>query len=211
MRKKAKVQAKLERMSVGDTLHAIRFADVCVLVMDANDAFEKQDVVIADLIEREGRALVFALAKWDQIADPRAHFEELKLVARERVPQVRGAPIVTVSALAGVGLDRLMKAVNEAHADWTARVKTKDLNEWMHATMERHPPPAVGGKRIKLRYMTQIKARPPTFVVIASRAEEIPDSYKRYLVNELRQAFDLQKSPVRLIVKSAKNPFVENE
>ncbi len=211
LRKKAKVQAKLERMSVGDTLHAIRFADVCVLVMDANDAFEKQDVVIADLIEREGRALVFALAKWDQIADPRAHFEELKLVARERVPQVRGAPIVTVSALAGVGLDRLMKAVNEAHADWTARVKTKDLNEWMHATMERHPPPAVGGKRIKLRYMTQIKARPPTFVVIASRAEEIPDSYKRYLVNELRQAFDLQKSPVRLIVKSAKNPFVENE
>lgn len=211
MRKKAKVQAKLERMSVGDTLHAIRFADVCVLVMDANDAFEKQDVVIADLIEREGRAIVFALAKWDEVADPRARFEELKQVARERVPQVRGAPIVTVSALAGVGLDRLMKAVGEAHADWTARVKTKDLNEWMHATMERHPPPAVRGKRIKLRYITQIKARPPTFVLIASRAEEIPDSYKRYLVNELREAFDLKKAPVRLIVKSAKNPFVENE
>jgi GTP-binding protein len=211
MRKKAKVQAKLERMSVSDTLHAIRFADVCVLVMDANDAFEKQDIVIADLVEREGRALVFALAKWDQIADPRAHFEELKLVAKERVPQVRGAPIVTVAALSGVGLDRLMKAVAQAHGDWTARVKTKDLNEWLHATMDRHPPPAVRGKRIKLRYLTQIKARPPTFVLIASRAEEIPESYKRYLVNGLREAFDLHAAPVRLIVKAPKNPFVENE
>lgn len=211
MRKKAKVQAKLERMSVADTLHAIRFADVCVLVMDANEAFEKQDVVIADLVEREGRSLVFALAKWDQVADPRAHFEELKLVAKERVSQARGAPLVTVAALSGVGLDRLMKAVAEAHGDWTARVKTKDLNEWMHATIERHPPPAVAGRRIKLRYMTQIKARPPTFVLIASRAEEIPESYKRYLVNGLREAFELHAAPVRLIVKSAKNPFVENE
>jgi len=211
MRKKAKVQAKLEKMSVADTLHAIRFADVCVLVMDANEAFEKQDVVIADLVEREGRSLVFVLAKWDQVADPRAHFEEMKLVAKERVSQARGAPLVTVAALSGVGLDRLMKAVTEAHGDWTARVKTKDLNEWMHATIERHPPPAVGGKRIKLRYMTQIKARPPTFVLIASRAEDIPESYKRYLINSMREAFNLHAAPVRLIVKSAKNPFVENE
>jgi GTPase len=211
MRKKAKVQQKLERMSVGDSLHSIRFADVCVLVMDANDAFEKQDVVIADLVEREGRSLVFVLAKWDQVADPRAHFEEMKLVAKERLPQVRGAPLVTVAAQAGVGLDRLMKGVEKAHTDWTARVKTKDLNEWMHATIDRHPPPAVGGRRIKLRYMTQIKARPPTFVLIASRADELPESYKRYLVNEMREAFELHATPVRLIVKSAKNPFVENE
>ncbi len=211
MRKKAKVQAKLERMSVADTLHAIRFADVCVLVMDANEAFEKQDITIADLVEREGRSLVFALAKWDQVVDPRAHFEELKLVARERVTQARGAPLVTVAALSGVGLDRLMKAVGEAHSDWTARVKTKDLNEWLHATQERHPPPAVSGKRIKLRYITQIKARPPTFVIIATRAEDIPESYKRYLVNGMREAFDLHAAPIRLILKSAKNPFVENE
>ncbi|MBL8532129.1 MAG: ribosome biogenesis GTPase Der [Hyphomonadaceae bacterium] len=211
MRKKAKVQAKLERMSVSESLHAIRFADVCVLVMDAAEAFEKQDLAIADLVVREGRALVFVLAKWDKIADPRAHFEEMKLVARESLPQARGAPIVTVAALSGVGLDRLMKAVGEAHADWTARVKTKDLNDWLYATIARHPPPAVRGKRIKPRYLTQIKARPPTFVLISSRAEEMPESYKRYLMNGLREAFGLHAAPIRLIVKASKNPFVEKE
>ncbi|MBC7770372.1 MAG: ribosome biogenesis GTPase Der [Phycisphaerales bacterium] len=209
MRKKAKVQHKLERMSVGDTLHSIRFADVCVLVMDANEAFEKQDLSIADLIVREGRGLVFVLAKWDTIADPRAHLEELKLVARESLPQARGAPIVTVAAQSDVGLDRLMKGVEEAHGDWTARVKTKDLNDWLYASIARHPPPAVGGKRIKPRYLTQIKSRPPTFVLIASRAEEMPESYKRYLVNGLREAFDLHAAPVRLIVKAGKNPFAD--
>ncbi len=211
MRKKAKVQAKLERMSVGETLHAIRFADVCVLVMDAGEAFEKQDLAIADLVIREGRALVFALAKWDKIEDARAHFEEMKLVAKESLPQARGAPLVTISALSGVGLDRLMRAVGEAHTDWTARVKTKDLNDWLHATVERHPPPAVRGRRIKPRYLTQIKARPPTFVLISSRAEDMPESYKRYLVNGLRDAFDLHAAPVRLIVRPGKNPFAEGE
>lgn len=211
MRKKAKVQTKLEKLSVADTLRAIRFADVCVLVMDAAEAFEKQDLAIADLVVREGRALVFALAKWDQVEDARARFEELKLVAQESLPQARGAPIVTVAALSGVGLERLMKAVEEAHRDWTARVKTKDLNDWLHATIARHPPPAVRGKRIKPRYLTQIKARPPTFVLIASRAEEMPESYKRYLVNGLREAFGLHAAPVRLIVRAGKNPFVDGE
>lgn len=211
MRKKAKVQAKLERMSVGDTLHSLRFADVCVLVMDANEAFERQDLSIADLVIREGRALVFALAKWDTIEDSRAAFEELKLTARESLPQARGAPLVTVAAQAGVGLDRLMKAIDEAHDDWTARIKTKDLNEWLYATIQRHPPPAVHGKRIKPRYLTQIKARPPTFVLISSRAEDMPESYKRYLVNGLRDAFDLHAAPIRMIVKAGKNPFVEND
>ncbi len=211
MRKKAKVQAKLEKLSVADTLRAIRFADVCVLVMDARDAFEKQDLTIGDLVIREGRALVFALAKWDQVEDPRAHFEELKLVAKESLPQARGAPLVTVAALAGVGLERLMRAVEQAHGDWTARVKTKDLNEWLHAAIARHPPPAVGGKRIKPRYITQIKARPPTFVLICSRAEEMPESYKRYLVNGIREAFEMHAAPVRLIVKAGKNPFDEKE
>lgn len=211
MRKKAKVQAKLERMSVGDTLHSLRFADVCVLVMDANEAFERQDLSIADLVIREGRALVFALAKWDTIEDSRAAFEELKLTARESLPQARGAPLVTVAAQAGVGLDRLMKAIDEAHDDWTARIKTKDLNEWLYATIQLHPPPAVHGKRIKPRYLTQIKARPPTFVLISSRAEDMPESYKRYLVNGLRDAFDLHAAPIRMIVKAGKNPFVEND
>jgi GTP-binding protein len=177
--------------------------------MDAAEAFEKQDLAIADLVIREGRALVFALAKWDKVEDPRARFEELKLVAQESLPQARGAPVVTVAALSGVGLDRLMRAVEEAHRDWTARVKTKDLNDWLHATVARHPPPAVRGKRIKPRYLTQIKARPPTFVLIASRAEEMPESYKRYLVNGLREAFGLHAAPVRLIVRAGKNPFVD--
>lgn len=211
MRKKAKVQAKLERMSVGDSLHSLKFADICVLVMDANEAFEKQDLSIADLVVREGRGLVFCLAKWDTIEDPRAHFEELKLVARESLPQARGAPIVTVAAQSGVGLDRLMRGVEDAHEDWTARVKTKDLNEWLYATIARHPPPAVGGRRIKPRYLTQIKARPPTFVLICSRAEELPESYKRYLVNAMREAFDLHAAPIRLIVKAGKNPYADNE
>ncbi len=211
MRRKAKVQAKLEKLSVSETLHAIRFADVCVLVMDAGEAFEKQDLTIADLVVREGRALVFCLAKWDQVEDTRAHFEEMKLVARESLPQARGAPLVTVAALSGVGLDRLMKSVEEAHGDWTARVKTKDLNDWLYSSIARHPPPAVRGKRIKPRYLTQIKARPPTFVLIASRADEMPESYKRYLVNGLRDAFDLHAAPVRLIVKAGKNPFADGD
>ncbi len=210
MRKKAKVQAKLERLSVGETTHAIRFADVCILVMDAADAFEKQDLTIADLVVREGRALVFVLAKWDKIEDPRAAFEELKLVAKESLPQARGAPLVTVAALSGVGLERLMNAVEEAHSDWTARVKTSDLNAWLHDTMGRHPPPAVQGKRIKPRYIVQIKARPPTFVMLCSRAEDMPESYKRYLVNGIREAFNLHAAPVRLLVRaSGKNPFDE--
>ncbi len=211
IRKKAKVQAKLEKLSVSETLHAIRFADVCVLMMDAGEAFEKQDLSIGDLVIREGRALVFALAKWDKVADPRAHFEEMKLVAKESLPQARGAPIVTLAALSGVGLDRLMKAVAEAHDDWTARIKTKDLNNWLYATIARHPPPAVRGKRIKPRYIAQIKARPPTFVLISSRAEDMPESYKRYLTNELREAFDLHAAPVRLIVKAGKNPYADEE
>jgi GTP-binding protein len=211
MRKKAKVQAKLERLSVGETLHAIRFADVCILVMDASEAFERQDLAIADLVVREGRGLVFALAKWDKVEDPRAHFEEMKLVAKESLPQARGAPLVTISALSGVGLDRLMKAVEESRLDWTARVKTKDLNEWLHAVVARNPPPAVHGKRIKPRYLTQIKARPPTFVLLCSRADEMPESYKRYLVNALRDAFDLHAAPVRLIVRQGANPFADQQ
>jgi GTP-binding protein len=211
MRRKAKVQDKLEKLSVGETLHAIRFADICVLMMDASQAFEKQDLVIADLVEREGRGLVYCLSKWDQVENPREALEEFKLVAKESVPQTRGAPIVTVAALSGVGLDRLMQAAMRVHKDWSAKVKTSDLNNWMKSAIERHPPPAVAGRRIKPRYITQIKARPPTFVLMCSRASELPESYRRYLVNGIREAFELMATPVRLIVRQNKNPFNESE
>ncbi len=210
MRRKAKVQDKLEKLSVGETLHAIRFADICILMMDASQAFEKQDLVIADLVEREGRGLVFCLSKWDQVSNPREALEEFKLVAVESVPQTRGAPIVTVAALAGIGLDRLMQAAMRVHKDWSAKVKTSDLNNWMKSAIERHPPPAVAGRRIKPRYITQIKARPPTFVLMCSRASELPEGYRRYLVNGIREAFELMATPVRLVVRQNRNPYNES-
>ncbi|MGE3143842.1 MAG: ribosome biogenesis GTPase Der, partial [Hyphomonadaceae bacterium] len=161
----------------------------------------------ADLVTREGRGLVFCFAKWDKVDAPAQRFEALKQDAREKFPSARGAPIVSVAAQAGVGLDRLMRAVLETHKDWNARVKTRDLNDWLKHALEKHPPPAVGGRRIKPRYLTQTKSRPPTFVLICSRASELPETYKRYLTNGVREAFDLQKTPVRLIVRQNKNPF----
>jgi GTP-binding protein len=211
MRRKAKVQAKLEQLSVFETIHAIKFSDVCVLVMDAREALERQDLVIADLVIREGRALVLALAKWDQIDDPVAYMREFKLKLDHALPQARGALAVATSAVAGVGLEALMRAVTEAHDDWNARIKTGDLNRWLQHTIARHPPPAVSGRRIKPRYITQIKARPPTFVMMCSRAEALPDSYKRYLINDLRKAFGMEGVPVRLHVRANRNPFAEGE
>ncbi len=211
MRRKARVQEKLEQLSVADTINAIMFADICVLVMDVDEALEHQDLALADLVTREGRGLVFAFAKWDKVADPRARFEELRETAREKFPAARGAPIVAVAAQAGVGLDRLMEAVLAAHRDWNARVKTSDLNNWLRHAVEKHPPPAVSGRRIKPRYITQTKTRPPTFVLISSRASELPESYKRYLTNGIREAFDLQKTPVRLIVRQNRNPYAEKD
>ena len=211
MRKKAKVQERLEVMSVADTIRAIRFADVCVVVMDQAEAFEKQDLAIADLVIREGRAVVFALAKWDQVEDPSAHMVEMRARLNESLPQARGAALVKLSAIAARGLDALMEAVLTAYEDWNARVKTGDLNKWLAYMLERHPPPAVKGRRIKPRYITQIKARPPTFVLMCSRASELPESYKRYLVNGIREAFNLPAAPIRLIVRQNKNPFEGKE
>jgi GTP-binding protein len=209
MRRKAKVQGKLEQLSVADTLRAIRFADVCALVMDEAEAFEKQDLAIADLIAREGRALVYVLAKWDAAQEPAARFKELRERCEDALPQTRGAPIVTVAAQAGRGLDRLMEAVVEVYDDWNARVKTSDLNNWLQHAIQKHPPPAVNGRRIKPRYITQVKARPPTFVLISSRAAALPDSYKRYLTSGIREAFDLGGLPIRLIVKQNRNPYMD--
>ncbi|MBI1186239.1 MAG: ribosome biogenesis GTPase Der [Alphaproteobacteria bacterium] len=209
VRRKAKVQGKLENLSVADSLRAIRFADICVLVMDADNAFDNQDLALGDLVIREGRGLVLCIAKWDKVAEKQAALKALRETAEDRLPQARGAPLVTVAALAGVGLDRLMQAAFAVAEDWNARVKTSDLNRWLQHMIERHPPPAVQGRRIKPRYMAQIKARPPTFVLVASRAAQMPESYKRYLVNGLREAFGLGATPIRLHVRAGKNPYAE--
>jgi GTP-binding protein len=211
MRRKAKVQGKLESLSVADTLRAIRFADVCALVMDQREAFEKQDLAIADLVAREGRALVYVLAKWDEAEEPAARLKELRARSEEALPQTRGAPVVTVAAQSGRGLDALMSAVMEVHEDWNARVKTSDLNNWLQHAIQKHPPPAVNGRRIKPRYIVQVKARPPTFVLMSSRASALPDSYKRYLISGIREAFGLGGAPIRLIVKQNRNPYADSE
>jgi GTP-binding protein len=211
LRRKAKVQEKLEKLSTGDTIRAITFAEVVILVMDATHPFEIQDLQIADLVEREGRGLVFVLAKWDLVEDPQARFAELAEEAQRQLPQVRGAPIVALSAETGRGLDRLMPAVFKTYGDWSTKVKTRDLNDWLRMAIERHPPPAVNGRRIKPKYMAQTKARPPTFVLFSTRAEQIPESYRRYLVNSLRDSFDLPGVPLRVNVRSSRNPFVEGE
>ena len=211
LRRKARVQEKLEKLSTHDSIRAITFAEVVILVMDATHPFEIQDLQIADLVEREGRALVFVLAKWDLIEDPQARLKAFIEHAERMLPQVRGAPVVALSGETGRGVERLMPAVFKAHADWSTKVKTRDLNDWLAMAVQRHPPPAVNGRRIKPKYMAQTKARPPTFVLFASRADQLPDSYRRYLVNSMRESFDLPGVPIRLSVKSNKNPYAEGE
>ncbi len=211
LRRKAKVQEKLEKLSTHDSIRAITFAEIVILVMDATHPFEIQDLQIADLVEREGRGLVFVLAKWDLVEDPQAKLAEITEEAQRQLPQVRGTPIIALSAETGRGLDKLMPAVFKVHNDWSTKVKTKDLNDWLRMATERHPPPAVGGRRIKPKYMAQIKARPPTFVLFSSRADEIPEHYRRYLINSIRESFDLPGVPIRVTVKSNKNPYAPGE
>jgi GTP-binding protein len=211
IRRKARVEEKLEQLSVQDALRAIGMAEVVLLIMDATHPFETQDLQLADLVEREGRALVFVLAKWDLIEDEQGLLKAFAEEAERLLPQLRGSPVVALSAETGRGLDRLMPAVIKVHADWSTKIKTRDLNDWLHIALERHPPPAVNGRRIKPKYMAQTKARPPTFVMMASRADQLPDSYRRYLINSLRESFDLPGVPVRLTIKSNKNPFVNAE
>ncbi|MEI9965938.1 MAG: ribosome biogenesis GTPase Der [Caulobacteraceae bacterium] len=210
LRRKAKVQEKLEKLSTQDTLRAITFAEVVILVMDAANAFEiSRTSQIADLCEREGRGLVYVLAKWDLVTEPQARLAELQDVAERSLPQLKGTPVVALSAETGRGLERLMPAVLKVHHDWSSKVKTRDLNDWLKIAVQRHPPPAVNGKRVRPKYMAQIKARPPTFVMFASRPDQLPDSYKRYLVNGIRQSFDLPGVPIRLSVRAGKNPYAE--
>ncbi len=207
MRKRARIEDKLEKLSVADGLRAVKFAEVVIVLLDATIPFEKQDLTIVDLIEREGRALVIGLNKWDLVADQSGLLKTLREEATRLLPQVKGAPVVPVSGLAGTGIDRLMEAVTTAHAVWNRRVPTGTINRWLGETLETHPPPAVSGRRIKIRYMTQVKTRPPHFALFGNQLSELPTSYTRYLVNSLRDAFDLPGVPIRLSLRSGKNPF----
>ncbi|MFL5058048.1 MAG: ribosome biogenesis GTPase Der [Microvirga sp.] len=207
LRKRARVQDKLEKLSVGDALRAVRFAEVVVVLLDATIPFEKQDLSIVDLIEQEGRAIVIGLNKWDLVADKPGLLKELREKATRLLPQVRGAPLVPISGLAGEGLDRLMQAVVAAYEVWNRRIATARLNQWLEGALAANPPPAVSGRRIKIRYMTQAKARPPTFAIFGNQLDALPKSYTRYLVNGLREAFDLPGVPIRVSLRTGKNPF----
>jgi GTP-binding protein len=206
LRRRSRIEEKLEKLSVADALGAIRFAEVVVVLIDVERPFEEQDLRIADLIEREGRALVLAMNKWD-LAPRAADAGKLSEQADDRLPQVKGVPVVAVSGRTGQGLDRLMQAIVDAHAVWNRRVPTNALNRWLAQATADHPPPAVAGRRIKLNYITQAKSRPPSFVLFCARPDKLPDAYQRYLVNALRQAFDLPGTPIRLTLREKSNPY----
>lgn len=213
MRKKAKVTEKLEKLSVADGLRAVRFAEVVVVLLDVEIPFEQQDLRIADFAESEGRAVVVAVNKWDLEDEKQEKLADLKEMFDRLLPQLRGAPLVTVSAKTGRGLDRLHDAIRRAHDVWNRRIPTARLNTWLSAMTEAHPPPAPGGHRIKLKFITQAKTRPPGFVVKCSRPEELPESYKRYLVNGLRDHFDMPGTPIRLFFRGQgnENPWKERK
>jgi GTP-binding protein len=211
MRRRAKVEEKLEKLSVADALRAIRFAEVVVLLIDAAHPFEEQDLRIADLVEREGRALAIAVNKWDLMERRGGELKKFSQEADYRLPQLKGVPVVAVSGLTGEGIDRLMQAIVEIHAVWNRRVPTHALNRWLAQALSQHPPPAVAGRRIKLNYITQPKARPPSFVMFSSRADAVPEAYRRYLVNGLRDAFELGGTPIRLTLREKANPYARRK
>ena len=207
LRRRSRIEEKLEKLSVADALRAVRFAEVVVLMMDTQNKFEEQDLRIADLIEREGRALVIAINKWDLMGRQPGQISELRIQTDHLLPQVKGAPVVAVSGLMGEGIDRLMSAIEQAYATWNKRVPTASLNRWFEQAVDANPPPAVSGRRLKLNYITQAKARPPSFVLFCSRADAVPQSYLRYLVNSLREYFELPGTPVRISLREKANPF----
>jgi GTP-binding protein len=207
MRRKAKVTEKLEKLAVADARHAVDFAEVIVLLLDATLGLESQDLRIADMVLQEGRALIVAINKWDSAVDQSRLFNGIKKALDEGLAQVKGVPLLTVSALTGKGLDTLMEVAFETRERWSRRVPTAALNRWFEAALERNPPPAPGGRRIKMRYITQARNRPPTFIVFGTRLDELPESYNRYLVNSLRDDLDLKGLPIRINMRSTKNPF----
>ena len=207
LRKRARIEDKLEKLAAADAIRAVKFAEVVVLLLDSTIPFEKQDLTIASLTEREGRAIVIGLNKWDLIEARGSLLSELRIEADRLLPQVKGMPVVPVSGLTGFGTDKLMEAVLRVHATWNRRISTARLNRWLSAVLERNPPPAVSGRRIKIRYMTQPKARPPTFILFGNQLVSLPSSYSRFLINGLREEFDLPGVPIRLILRQSENPY----
>ena len=211
LRKRAKVDDKLEKLAAADALRAVKFAEVVVVLLDATIPFEKQDLTIVDLVAREGRALVIGLNKWDLVEDKGAKLIELREEADRLLPQVRGAAVMPVSGATGQGIDALVEAAIRAHEIWNRRISTARLNRWLEGAIDQNPPPAVAGRRIKIRYMTQPKARPPYFVVFGNQLDELPDSYQRYLINGLRQTFALAGTPIRMTLKQGDNPYARKK
>ncbi|MFL5286079.1 MAG: ribosome biogenesis GTPase Der [Rhodopila sp.] len=209
LRRRARIEAALEKMSVSSAIEALKMAEVVVLTLDAAEGIHDQDLQIARLIEREGRACVVALNKWDAVADRNATRKAIQERLENSLAQMKGLPVVTLSAMTGAGVDRLLPAVRKASEVWNKRVPTGELNRWFESTLERHQPPLVQGRRLKLRYLTQAKARPPTFVCFGTRAEQTPEAYARYLVNSLRETFDMPGTPIRLQFRGTKNPYAE--
>ena len=207
IRRRSRVEEKLEKLSVADALNAVRFAEVVVVLLDVDNAFEEQDQRIADLVEQEGRAIVIAVNKWDLKEKTAGAIGKLRAQADEKLTQLKGVPLVAVSGLTGEGLDRLMQAIVDAYEVWNKRIPTSALNRWFEHATSAHPPPAVSGRSLRLNYITQAKSRPPSFVVFCTRADAVPDAYKRYLLNSLRETFDLPGTPIRLALREKDNPF----
>jgi GTP-binding protein len=210
LRRRARIEAALEKMSVSAAIEALKMAEVVALAVDATEGIHDQDLQIAKLIEREGRAAVVVLNKWDAVTDRIAARRAVADRLQTSLAQSRGIETVALSALTGAGMERLLPAVRRAHAVWNTRVPTGELNRWFEAALERHPPPLVDGRRLKLRYITQAKARPPTFVVFGTRAEQMPEDYQRYLVNGLRESFGLPGTPIRVQLRGTKNPYADD-
>ena len=207
LRRRPRVEGKLEELSVGDALRAVRFAETVIVVLDALQPFERQDLAIARLVADEGRAIVLAASKWDLVVEPAAVLQRLRDRASTSLPQLHGIALVPVSGITGRGIDALMTAVFAADEVWNRRAATADLNRWLAAIQERHPPPLVDGRRLRLRYITQVNTRPPSFALFASKPAELPDSYRRYLINALRQEFDLPGTPIRMMLRRGRNPY----
>jgi GTP-binding protein len=207
LRKRAKVTDKLERLSTADARRAIDHAEVVVVLLDATRGLESQDLRIAELVIEEGRALIIAINKWDVAENASALFNGIKAALEEGLSQIKGLPVLTVSAKTGKGIDQLLGAAFELREQWSRRVSTGELNRWFERAIEANPPPAPGGKRIKLRYITQVKSRPPSFVIFGNRLSDLPESYNRYLLNSMRRDLKLGPVPLRLTLRSPKNPF----
>ena len=209
LRKRGNVQEKLEKLAVADGLRAVKFAEVVVLLLDATIPFEKQDLAIADLVEREGRAFVIALNKWDLIEHKGSALSTMREDASRLLPQLKGAPVVAVSGESGQGIEKLMEGVFRAADVWNRRMSTAELNRWLEGVLASHPPPAISGRRIKIRYMTQVKSRPPHFAFFGNQLAKLPTAYSRYLVNGLREAFELPGVPIRTSMRTGKNPYAK--